>query len=175
MKPFLLFGWALVTWPPEKQFSPITPQGCILPYVMPGDSESASKNTSKLIFKYPKYSNIRIFENSLASDLSFVYLINYILTKILWNFRLKMHVGTCIMTLHHSKCILVFGLECWKLNLSQDFWQTDLKAMEIIHFLSFICWLKDISFMITPLNTTFAEDLPIQIKSAMLHPFSVPF
>ena len=39
-----------------------------------GDSESASKNTSKPIFKYPKYSNIfiRIFENSLASDLVFV-------------------------------------------------------------------------------------------------------
>ena len=39
---------------------------------MRGDSESASKNTSKPIFKYPKYSNIRIFENSLASDLVFV-------------------------------------------------------------------------------------------------------
>ena len=35
-------------------------------------SESASKNRSKPIFKYPKYSNIRIFENSLASDLVFV-------------------------------------------------------------------------------------------------------
>ena len=30
------------------------------------------KNTSKPIFKYPKYSNIRIFENSLASNLVFV-------------------------------------------------------------------------------------------------------
>ena len=39
---------------------------------MRGDSESASKNTSKPIFKHPKYSNIRIFENSLASDLVFV-------------------------------------------------------------------------------------------------------
>ena len=39
---------------------------------MRGDSESASKNTSKSVFKYPKYSNIRIFENSLASDLVFV-------------------------------------------------------------------------------------------------------
>ena len=41
---------------------------------MRGDSESASKNTSKPVFKYPKYSNIRIFENSLASDLVFVNL-----------------------------------------------------------------------------------------------------
>ena len=39
---------------------------------MRGDSESASKNTSKPVFKCPKYSNIRIFENSLASDLVFV-------------------------------------------------------------------------------------------------------
>ena len=38
---------------------------------MRGDSESASKNTSKPVFKCPKYSNIRIFENSLASDLVF--------------------------------------------------------------------------------------------------------
>ena len=37
-----------------------------------GDSESASKNTSKPIFKCPKYSNIRIFKNSLASELVFV-------------------------------------------------------------------------------------------------------
>ena len=29
MKPFLPFSWALVTWPPKKHFSPITPQGCI--------------------------------------------------------------------------------------------------------------------------------------------------
>ena len=29
MKPFLPFSRALITWPPEKQFSPITPQGCI--------------------------------------------------------------------------------------------------------------------------------------------------
>ena len=36
------------------------------------DSESASKNTSNPIFKYPKYSNIRIFENSLAIELVFV-------------------------------------------------------------------------------------------------------
>ena len=40
---------------------------------MRGDSESASKNTSKLISKCTKYSNIRIFENSLASDLVFVW------------------------------------------------------------------------------------------------------
>ena len=40
---------------------------------MRGDSESVSKNTSNPIFQYPKYSNIRIFENSLASDLVFVY------------------------------------------------------------------------------------------------------
>ena len=40
---------------------------------MRGDSESASKNTSKPTFKYPKYSNIRIFENSLASDLVFLH------------------------------------------------------------------------------------------------------
>ena len=40
---------------------------------MRGDSESASKNTSKPVFKCPKYSNIRIFENSLASDLVFVF------------------------------------------------------------------------------------------------------
>ena len=39
---------------------------------MRGDSESASKNTSTPIFIYPKYSNIRILENSLASDLVFV-------------------------------------------------------------------------------------------------------
>ena len=41
---------------------------------MRGDSESASKNTSNPTFKYPNYSksNIRIFENSLASDLVFV-------------------------------------------------------------------------------------------------------
>ena len=39
---------------------------------MLGDSESASKNTSKLVDENLKYSNIRIFENSLASDLVFV-------------------------------------------------------------------------------------------------------
>ena len=39
---------------------------------MRGDLESASKNTSNPTFQYPKYSNIRIFENSLASDLVFV-------------------------------------------------------------------------------------------------------
>ena len=39
---------------------------------MRGDSESASKNTSEPIFKYLKYSKIRISENSLASDLVFV-------------------------------------------------------------------------------------------------------
>ena len=39
---------------------------------MRGDSESASKNTLLPIFKCPIYSNIRIFENSLASDLVFV-------------------------------------------------------------------------------------------------------
>ena len=36
---------------------------------MRGDSESASKNTSNPIFNYPKYSNVRIFENSLASSI----------------------------------------------------------------------------------------------------------
>ena len=46
---------------------------------MRGDSESASKNTSKPIstVTYPKYSNVRIFENSLASDLVFVIVIVY--------------------------------------------------------------------------------------------------
>ena len=39
---------------------------------MRGVSESASKNTLEPIFKHPKYSNIRISENSLASDLVFV-------------------------------------------------------------------------------------------------------
>ena len=39
---------------------------------MRGDSESASKNTSKPFFKYPKHSIVRIFENSLASDIVFV-------------------------------------------------------------------------------------------------------
>ena len=39
---------------------------------MRGDSGSASKNTSEPIFKYPKYSNMRIFKNSLASDFVFV-------------------------------------------------------------------------------------------------------
>ena len=62
-------------------FSPTTPQGCILPYVMRGYSESASKNTSKPIFKYPKYSNIRISENSLASDLVFVQTLTLTLTN----------------------------------------------------------------------------------------------
>ena len=39
---------------------------------MRGDSESASKNTSNPIIKYQNYSNVRIFENSLASELVFV-------------------------------------------------------------------------------------------------------
>ena len=39
---------------------------------MRGYSESASKNTSVAIFQITKYSKIRIFENSLASDLVFV-------------------------------------------------------------------------------------------------------
>ena len=34
--------------------------------------DQRQKNTSKPIFKYSKYSNARIFENSLASDLVFV-------------------------------------------------------------------------------------------------------
>ena len=47
MKPFLPFSQALVKWPPEteKQF---------------------------FTHKYPKYLKIRIFENTLASDLVFV-------------------------------------------------------------------------------------------------------
>ena len=42
---------------------------------MRGDSGSASKNTSVPTFKHPKYSNIRISKNSLASDLVFVFIL----------------------------------------------------------------------------------------------------
>ena len=52
-----------------------------------GDSESA-------IFKYPKYSNIRIFENSLASDLVFVSLLT-VLIVILSYLPTKLETVLC--------------------------------------------------------------------------------
>ena len=56
---------------------------------MRGDSESASKNTSKPICKCLKYSNIRIFENSLASDLVFVFTLRLEYKKVGINWLLK--------------------------------------------------------------------------------------
>ena len=58
----------------KSSFSSITPLDprvafLVLPHAMQGDLESASKNTWKAIFECPKYSNIRISENSLASNL----------------------------------------------------------------------------------------------------------
>ena len=53
----------------KSSFSPITPQGCIFTLRHAGWFGISVKNTSKPIFKYPKCSNIRIFENSLVSDL----------------------------------------------------------------------------------------------------------
>ena len=57
---------------------------------MRGDSESASKNTSYPIFKYPKYSKIRTSENSLASDLVFVGAYAYFET---WLLCIRVHCG----------------------------------------------------------------------------------
>ena len=74
MKPLLPFSWALLTWLHKNHFFAHNSSGLhfALRYAGWHDSESASKNTSKLILKYPKYSSIRIFENSLGSDLIFV-------------------------------------------------------------------------------------------------------
>ena len=49
---------------------------------MGGDSESASKNTLIPILKYRKYSNIRIFENLLASELVLAHLANGAISAI---------------------------------------------------------------------------------------------
>ena len=51
---------------------------------MGGDSESASKNTSISILKCRKYSNVRILENLLASELVLAYLNT--LKKAGWKF-----------------------------------------------------------------------------------------
>ena len=74
MKPLLPFSRALLTWLHKNHFFAHNSSGLhfALRYAGWHDSESASKNTSKLILKYPKYSSIRIFENSLGSDLVFV-------------------------------------------------------------------------------------------------------
>ena len=54
---------------------------------MRGDSESASRNTSNPDFTYLKYSNIRISESSLASDLVFVIVLAVIFTGELSSWR----------------------------------------------------------------------------------------
>ena len=75
----LQFSRALVTWPPKISFSPITLQSCIFPYVMWGDSESASKNTSEPI-KFLQKSKILKFKKSLASEFPLVRARNIVIS-----------------------------------------------------------------------------------------------
>ena len=162
MKPLLPFSRALLTWLHKNHFSPITPQDCTLPYVMHmrGDMIQNQRqiNTSKLILKYPKYSSIRIFENSLGSDLIFVCCGKSLGSKLeiaswlgydselvkIWGrvcaiLTLSWLVTSCaIIDNHFRGCSLCPG-QCFSLNwvISNSIWDTwlyyDLSCARSLH------------------------------------------